>query len=102
MGEAAEVAGDGVWLAVLGREGAPGVDGAGEGEDGIHAGAEVADLAACGGAGEDVGEEGVELGGGEGGGGHGHSETEATGKSNIFLSYPPSDAIAQMSTTAIV
>jgi len=67
MSEAAEVAGDGVGLAVFGRDGAPGGGGAGEGEYGIHAGAEVADLAAGGGAGEEVGEEGGEL---EGGGGH--------------------------------
>ncbi len=58
MGEAAEVAGDGVRLAVFGREAAPGVGGAGEVEYGVHAGAEVADLAAGGGAGEEVGEEG--------------------------------------------
>lgn len=38
---------------------------------GVHAGAEVADLAAGGGAGEDEGEEGVELEGGEGVGVHG-------------------------------
>lgn len=66
MGEAAEVAGDGVGLAVFGREGAPGGGGAGEVEYGVHAAAEVADGAAGGGAGEDVGEEGEELGGGEG------------------------------------
>lgn len=70
MGETAEVAGDGVGLAVFGREGAPGVGGAGEVKYGVHAGAEIADLAAGGGAGEEVGEEGVELEGGEGVGVH--------------------------------
>ena len=70
MGEAAEVAGDGVGLAVFGREAAPGEGGGGEVEYGVDAGAEVADLAAGGGAGEEVGEEGVELGGGEGLGEH--------------------------------
>ena len=64
MGEAAEVAGDGVGLAVFGWEGAPGVGGAGKVEYGVHAGAEVADLTAGGGTGEDEGEEGVELEGG--------------------------------------
>lgn len=66
MGEAAEVAGDGVGLAVFGGQGAPWVGGAGEVEYGVHAGAEVADLTAGGGAGEDEGEEGVKLEGGEG------------------------------------
>ena len=39
-------------------------------EYGVDAGAEVADLTAGGGAGEEVGKEGVELGGGEGVGVH--------------------------------
>ena len=58
MGEAAEIAGDGIGLAVFGREAAPGGGGAGEVEYGVHAGAEIADLAAGAGGGEDVGEEG--------------------------------------------
>ena len=66
MGEAAEVAGNAVRLAVFGREAAPGVGGGGEGEYGVDAGAEVGDLAAGGGAGEDEGEEGVPLEVGEG------------------------------------
>ena len=66
VGEAAEVAGDGVGLAVFGREAAPGVGGAGQVEYGVQAGAEVTDLSAGGGGGEDVGEDGEELGVGEG------------------------------------
>lgn len=61
MGEAAEVAGDGVGLAMFGREAAPGEGGGGEVEYGVDAGAEVADLTAGGGAGEEVGEEGEPL-----------------------------------------
>ena len=71
VGEAAEVAGDGVGLAVFGGQAAPGVRGAGQVEYGVQAGAEVTDLAAGGGGGEDVGEDGEELGVGKGGGAHG-------------------------------
>jgi hypothetical protein len=85
MGEAAEVAGDGVGFAVFGREGAPGIDGAGQVEYGVEAGAEVADLAAGRGGGEDVGEEGEELGVGEGVGAHGELIGAKSEKSKKFL-----------------
>ena len=68
VGEAAEIAVDGVGLAVFRREAFPRGMGAGDVENGVHALAQVADLAACGGAREEVGEEGVELEVGEGAG----------------------------------
>lgn len=86
MGEAAEVAGDGVGLAVFRGEGSPGVGRAGEVEYGVEAGAEVTNLAAGGGAGEDEGEEGVELEGAEGVGWvHGMRKTRPCKKSNKIL-----------------
>ncbi len=59
MGEAPEVARDGIGLAVLLGELAPGALGGGDAEEGVEMGAEVAG-AAAGGVGE-VGEEGVPL-----------------------------------------
>ena len=85
MGEAAEVAGDGVGLAVFGREAAPGVRGAGQVEYGVEAGAEVTDLAAGGGGGEDEGEEGEELGVGEGVRAHKLTKARESEKSNKIL-----------------
>jgi len=58
VGEAAEVAGDGVRLAEAGGEGVPGKVVEGDVEDALHAGLEFPDGAALGGAGEEVGEEG--------------------------------------------
>ena len=60
------MAGDGLGLAGgAGFEGAPQGGAVADGEDGIEPGAEFADLAAAGGGGEDVGEEGGEFGVGE-------------------------------------
>ncbi len=64
MGEAAEVARDGVRLAVMFGEVAPGAVGGGHAEDGVEAGAVVAGAAGAGGA-ADVGEEGGPFGIGE-------------------------------------
>ena len=76
MGEAAEEAGDGLGVAVVGGQVLPGfAGGVGEMEDGVHAGAEIGRAAALGGAGEDVGREGVPLEVGEGGVGAGWGET---------------------------
>ncbi|GAV34614.1 hypothetical protein ROTAS13_02283 [Roseomonas sp. TAS13] len=74
MGEAAEMAGDAVGVAVVGGQCAPGGGGEGEMEDGVHAAAEVRDAAAGRGAGEEIGEEGVPLGIGEGAKGLGWGE----------------------------
>ena len=49
-------------------------------EYGVEAGSEVADLAAGGGGGEDEGEDGEELGVGEGGGAHGMEYKHMTQK----------------------
>lgn len=65
MGEAAEVAGDGIRLAVLGGQGVPGRGGGGDVEDAFHALAEIGQRAALGGTGNDVGEESGELEGGQ-------------------------------------
>lgn len=83
MGEAAEVAGDGVRLAVLRGEGVPGCGGGGDVEDAFHALAKFTDGAALGGAGEEVGEEGGELERGEG---RGHKYVSLQVTANLALS----------------
>ncbi len=64
MGQAAEVARDGVGFSVILGEVAPGAVGGGDAEDGVEAGAVVAGAAGASGA-ADVGEERVPFGIGE-------------------------------------
>ncbi len=99
VGQAAEVAGNGVRLAEAGRQGAPSGTGGGHPENGVHAGTGVAERPAGAVPDQDEGEQRVPLGVGHGlptadggvvavwvGGVHGRAAREETGHQKVFCS----------------